>query len=83
MFKKNHAEQNGIFLGIKKERCLERQIIEDYKNMIESSLDKLTFHNHSLICQLAGVPFSIKGFGHVKNEKYYFEDEKKLEAKDQ
>ena len=48
------------------ERVTERALIRDYRALIEHGLQRLTPETHKLILQIAQVPDSIRGFGHVK-----------------
>ena len=48
------------------ERRIERQLIEDYFAQVEELLAGLTYDNHGLAVEIAGVPEHIRGYGHVK-----------------
>jgi indolepyruvate ferredoxin oxidoreductase len=48
------------------ERRMERQLIADYRAMIEALLPKLTKANAGVALELASLPDMIRGFGHVK-----------------
>jgi indolepyruvate ferredoxin oxidoreductase len=48
------------------ERRSERQLVTDYRATVAELLAGLTADNHALALDLARVPESIKGFGHVK-----------------
>ena len=50
------------------ERKMERALIEDYKQSIETILPKLTVSNHVQAVQFARLPEHIRGFGHVKEK---------------
>jgi indolepyruvate ferredoxin oxidoreductase len=50
------------------ERRMERQLIADYERNIESVLAGLGRDNHALAVELAGLPESIRGYGHVKEK---------------
>jgi indolepyruvate ferredoxin oxidoreductase len=52
--------------GYSLERRTERQLIHDYKAMLDEVLANLTPENHHLAVGLAAVPEKIRGFGHVK-----------------
>ncbi len=54
--------------GKTEERKMERALIEDYKQSIESILPKLTVSNHVQAVQFARLPEHIRGFGHVKEK---------------
>jgi indolepyruvate ferredoxin oxidoreductase len=48
------------------ERRMERQLIVAYKATIEELLGKLSLGNHALAVEIARIPESIRGYGHVK-----------------
>ena len=48
------------------ERRVERQMIVDYRERIESLLPKLNAANASVAAKIAALPDNIRGFGHVK-----------------
>jgi indolepyruvate ferredoxin oxidoreductase len=52
--------------GRSPERRLERQLIEDYFALVSRLLDSLGPSTHPLAVELASLPESIRGFGHVK-----------------
>jgi indolepyruvate ferredoxin oxidoreductase len=53
--------------GHSPERRLERAMIDDYETLIGSRiLSALSGENHALAVEIAGLPLSIRGFGHVK-----------------
>ena len=66
--------------GYTAERRMEQQILHDYEITIGKLLVKLTSKNHLIACQIASLPQSIRGFGHVKerNLKIAKEAEKTL-----
>jgi len=45
---------------------MERQLIEDYRVLVEEVTGKLTPENHALAVDIASVPEYIRGYGHVK-----------------
>jgi indolepyruvate ferredoxin oxidoreductase len=49
------------------ERRMERQLIVDYRSLLEELLNGLTLDNHALAVELARVPQLIRGYGHVKD----------------
>jgi indolepyruvate ferredoxin oxidoreductase len=53
--------------GYQKERRIERELIRDYKSLIETMCAKLSPENHKIAVSLAALPADIKGYGHVKN----------------
>ena len=54
--------------GYTKERRQERQLIKNYRGYIRTILSGLTPNNHKLAVEIAAIPDSIRGFGHVKND---------------
>ena len=52
--------------GYSLERRTERELIDDYKTMLDEVLANLTPANHRLAVGLAAIPEKIRGFGHVK-----------------
>ncbi len=53
-------------LGRTAERRMERQLLADYQRTVTQLLRHLNNSNHALALELANLPQSIKGFGHVK-----------------
>jgi indolepyruvate ferredoxin oxidoreductase len=45
---------------------MERQLIEDYRLLVEEILDSVTESNFEIAKRLLSLPEEIKGFGHVK-----------------
>ena len=45
---------------------MERQLIVDYRALVDELLQRLDAGNHAQALELARVPDAIKGFGHVK-----------------
>ncbi len=54
--------------GKTEERRHERQMIEDYIQLLDEVGSKLNAGNHAAAVQLAGVPDEIRGYGHVKDK---------------
>jgi indolepyruvate ferredoxin oxidoreductase len=55
--------------GATAERRAERRAIDDYERLIgERIVPGLASHNRTLAVEIAGIPLSIRGFGHVKSE---------------
>ena len=54
--------------GYTAERRLERQLIEDYFETVEELIANLDHANHPLAVQIAEIPESIRGYGHVKQQ---------------
>ncbi|MEZ7879494.1 MAG: indolepyruvate ferredoxin oxidoreductase family protein [Rhodospirillales bacterium] len=60
--------RGGTFdpFGYTDERKKERQLIKDYRSLIEQLLETLTDTNHASAVELASLALDIRGFGHVK-----------------
>ncbi|MGH7291103.1 MAG: DUF6537 domain-containing protein, partial [Myxococcota bacterium] len=52
--------------GRSEERRMERALIGEYEQAIESVLAGLTRDNHALAIEIAALPETIRGYGHVK-----------------
>ncbi len=52
--------------GYSRERRMERQLIRDYRALLEEIIRELKPHNHTLAVALASIPEKIRGYGHVK-----------------
>jgi indolepyruvate ferredoxin oxidoreductase len=52
--------------GYTEERRHERADIEAYRQTLELALDKLDADNYDSVRELAGLPATVRGFGHVK-----------------
>jgi indolepyruvate ferredoxin oxidoreductase len=50
------------------ERRMERRLIGEYEATIDSVLATLDQNNHAMAVQIAQVPESIRGFGHIKEK---------------
>jgi len=48
------------------ERRMERALIAEYEQTVESLLRSLSRDNHALAVEIASLPETIRGFGHVK-----------------
>ncbi len=48
------------------ERRMERRLIGDYEKTVDDLLSALTRDNHRLAVEIASLPETIRGFGHVK-----------------
>ena len=66
--------------GYSAERRMERKMLTDFEITLGKILIQLTVKNHAVACQIAALPQSIRGFGHVKerNLKAAREIEEKL-----
>jgi indolepyruvate ferredoxin oxidoreductase len=54
--------------GYTAERKMERRLIGEYEATIDSVLATLDQSNHALAVQIAALPESMRGFGHVKEK---------------
>ena len=52
--------------GYTQERRTERQLIQDYEQMVDEIIERLTAANHALAVQIAAIPEEIRGYGHIK-----------------
>ncbi len=52
--------------GHTEERRMERQLVADYERTVEELLAGLSRDNHALAVQIATLPESIRGYGHIK-----------------
>ncbi len=52
--------------GYTAERKAERQLVADYIALVEEILDGLTPDNYALAVQLAEIPDTIRGYGHIR-----------------
>jgi indolepyruvate ferredoxin oxidoreductase len=56
--------------GYTAERKMERSLITDYQVLIEQLLPDLCGANRDLFLEIATLPLSVKGYGHVKQAAY-------------
>jgi indolepyruvate ferredoxin oxidoreductase len=68
-FKRFRGGTFDIF-GYTAERKMERRLISDYEQLIESISKRLTPQNQTLAVALAAIPEKIRGFGHVKERHF-------------
>ena len=54
--------------GYSEERKMERRLIGEYEATIDSVLATLDQNNHAMAVQIAAVPETMRGFGHVKEK---------------
>jgi indolepyruvate ferredoxin oxidoreductase len=54
--------------GYTEERRMERRLIAEYEATVEQLLDGLEPNNHALAVEIASVPESMRGFGHIKEK---------------
>lgn len=67
------------FFGYTAERRLERKMIADYEAVIASLLEELSPGNLSLAIEIAALPETVRGFGHVKHKSIDAVEKKKIE----
>ena len=53
--------------GHTKERRLEKQLIQDYKNTVAALVETLSDDNCDLAMEIAALPEQIRGFGPIKS----------------
>ena len=53
--------------GRTEERRMERRLIADYEAMLDEVAERLSPATHGTAVELAGLPATIRGFGHVKS----------------
>jgi indolepyruvate ferredoxin oxidoreductase len=54
--------------GRTEERRMERALIEEYEQTVGTLLAGLTRENHALAIEIASLPETIRGYGHIKAE---------------
>ncbi len=54
--------------GYSEERKMERRLIAEYEATVDSLLATLDQNNHGLAVQIASVPETMRGFGHIKEK---------------
>ena len=64
-FKRLRGTRLDIF-GYTEERKAERALIQEYLGTLDEIVHRLTPDNHALAVEIAGLPATIRGFGHVK-----------------
>jgi indolepyruvate ferredoxin oxidoreductase len=52
--------------GRTEERRMERALIAEYEKAVETLLAGLARENHALAVEIASLPETIRGFGHIK-----------------
>jgi len=52
--------------GYTHERKVERALIQEYEDLVQSILKALTHDNYDLAVELVSLPEHIRGYGHVK-----------------
>jgi len=62
--------RGGAFdvFGYTEERKMERALIAEYREMVQSLVAKLNVDNHATAVDLAALPEKVRGFGHVKEK---------------
>ncbi len=70
--KKFKGLRGGMFdvFGYTLERKMERQLIVDYFRQIDELIAGLDHDNHALAVDIASVPETIRGYGHVKERHF-------------
>jgi indolepyruvate ferredoxin oxidoreductase len=70
MLAKFKGLRGGAFdiFGYTEERKMERALIVEYREMVQSLLAKLDANNHATAVDLAALPEKVRGFGHVKEK---------------
>ncbi|MBT6275809.1 MAG: indolepyruvate ferredoxin oxidoreductase family protein [Chromatiales bacterium] len=73
--------RGGTFdiFGYSDERRMERQLVEDYRAMVDTLVQRLNHDDYHRIVEIAQIPDQIRGFGHIKTRNV--EIAKKREAK--
>jgi indolepyruvate ferredoxin oxidoreductase len=66
-FKRLRGTALDVF-GYTEERKMERRLIADYEATIDLLLSTLDQNNHAMAVQIAGIPETMRGFGHVKEK---------------
>jgi indolepyruvate ferredoxin oxidoreductase len=64
-FKRLRGTRLDVF-GYSAERRLERRLIGDYETLISGLLARLDARNLAQIAEIAALPLTMRGFGHVK-----------------
>jgi indolepyruvate ferredoxin oxidoreductase len=54
--------------GYTEERRMERRLIGEYEATVDTLLATLAQNNHALAVQIASVPETMRGFGHIKEK---------------
>jgi indolepyruvate ferredoxin oxidoreductase len=65
--------------GCSQERKRERRMISEYETTVATLLDGLAPDNHALAVEIASLPLSVKGFGHIKDAAATCADERRIE----
>ena len=66
-FKRLRGTAFDVF-GYTEERKMERRLIADYEATIDLILATLDQNNHAMAVQIAGIPETMRGFGHIKEK---------------
>ena len=45
---------------------MERQLVEDYEATVSDLISSLSRENHAIAVEIASLPESIRGYGHIK-----------------
>ena len=54
--------------GYTQERKMERRLIGEYESTVDGVLSTLDQNNHAMAVQIAAVPETMRGFGHIKEK---------------
>ena len=65
--------------GYSHERKRERRMIAEYENTVATLFDGLAPENHALAVEIASLPLSVKGFGHIKDAAATCANERRAE----
>ena len=66
-FKRLRGTAFDVF-GYTEERRMERRLIAEYEATIDLLLSTLDQNNHAMAVQIAGIPETMRGFGHIKEK---------------
>ena len=62
------AEQSGDIMGKSAARKAERKLVLDYEAWVRTLATKINARNFDLAVEIASIPKSIRGYGHVKEK---------------
>jgi indolepyruvate ferredoxin oxidoreductase len=69
--------------GYFEERRMERRLIEEYFDTVDRLLQDLDAKNHTLAVEIAELPMTIRGYGHVKHDNVQEAQARLVELLDQ
>ncbi|MEQ3697373.1 MAG: indolepyruvate ferredoxin oxidoreductase family protein [Pseudomonadales bacterium] len=64
-FKMLRGTRFDVF-GYHKDRVEERELIEEYRNVLTRLTQRLTAENFDVALEIAALPMSLRGYGHIK-----------------